>query len=359
ASTQPTAVAGAAALAEQSPAADSKKDDALAGGGLRCRYCGKPVQPQVLYCGFCGKSVAAPVKEPDEDQKQVTIRLKLMQANPPVKGKPAAAPPAPRPQSASGHWYTSWGGNVRVVISLCLLAFLGYYAYQKIKYDHDVIIPIKAAIIRAVQSVQEKSHLGLQGGAQLSHRLLWARFLTKPAPPVDLPPVAPKVTPMPDKPTAPVELSESESEAEAVPESKSSPAAATEPKTTETAVSEAPVPSETPPPAAVSEPPKPKPKPEPATAPVKSPQDVEYERILQTCKQQQPKAGDRITIRFLKDRQPVEGVLEQTTAEGVKVKVPAGVIEYPFRLMSAESRLMYFPEERARRLQDQQIKKNE
>jgi len=74
---------------------------------------------------------------------------------------------------------------------------------------------------------------------------------------------------------------------------------------------------------------------------------------LQTCKQQQPKAGDRITLRFKNDRRPVEGVLEQTTVEGVRIKVPAGVIEYPFRLVSEESRLMYFPEEHARRLRRQ------
>src|ERR1035437_6095137 len=150
AATQPTAVAGAAALVERAPAADSKKDDALAGDGLRCRYCGKPVQPKALYCGFCGKSVTVPAKEPVEDRKQVTIRLQPIQVNHPASGKPAAAP-APRPQSASGRWYTSLGGKIRVVISLCLLVFLGYYAYQKAKHDHDVIIPIKAAIIRAVQ----------------------------------------------------------------------------------------------------------------------------------------------------------------------------------------------------------------
>ena len=86
---------------------------------------------------------------------------------------------------------------------------------------------------------------------------------------------------------------------------------------------------------------------------------MEYERILQTCKQQQPKAGDRITLRFKNGREPIEGVLEQTTTEGVKIKVPAGVIEYPFRLISDESRLTYFPEERARRLQSQKVEKSE
>ena len=80
---------------------------------------------------------------------------------------------------------------------------------------------------------------------------------------------------------------------------------------------------------------------------------MEYERILQTCKQQQPKVGNRIVLRFKNDRPPVEGIFEQTTAEGVKVKVPAGVVEYPFRLVAQESRLMFFPEERARYIQRQ------
>ncbi|MFH1969289.1 MAG: protein kinase [Verrucomicrobiota bacterium] len=327
--TQPPAPAGSSAatatVAGQPPSADSKKDSALAGNTRGCPYCGNPIQLQTLYCGFCGKSVTAPVKEPVEDQKQVTIRLKPIQFKSPANGKSITPPPAPRPRSASGHWYTSWGGNLRMVLSLCLLAFLGYYAYQKIKYDHDVIIPIKAAIIRAVQSVQEKNRLD-----------------TAP----DETPALPK-----SSESKPVAKSEAAQESELSPP----PAAVTAPEATETAISatpKAPVPSETPP---ASEPPKP----EPSTAPVKSPQDVEYERILQTCKQQQPKAGDRITLRFKNDRQPVEGVFEQTTAEGVKVKVPAGVIEYPFRLMSAESRLMYFPEEHARRLQRQKIEQSE
>ncbi|MDP2991401.1 MAG: hypothetical protein Q8O57_12655, partial [Kiritimatiellota bacterium] len=295
--TQPTAVTGTAALAERAPAADSKKDDALAGDDLRCRYCGQPIQPKALYCGLCGKSVTVPAQESVEDRKQSTIRLKPMQANPPMKGKSAAthlksirsnppangkpaAPlvPAPRPRSASGHWYSSWGGNVRVVISLCLLAFLGYYAYQKVKYDHDVIIAIKAAIIRAVQPVLEKSRLyvaqGLKGGVQLSHGLIWERFMTKPEPPVDLPKAAPKEMSAPDKTPAPTESSESKpvTESKVAQESDSSPApaAATVPEAAETAVAvmpEASVQSETPPPPAAPEPSKPKPEPEPAAAP--------------------------------------------------------------------------------------------
>jgi DNA polymerase-3 subunit gamma/tau len=165
---------------------------------------------------------------------------------------------------------------------------------------------------------------------------------------------------MPKKPTAPAESSEPEEAQE--PESLSAPAAATVPKPAETAVSAMPgatVPSETPSPPAASEPPKPKPEPEPAAAPAKSPQDVEYERTLQTCKQQQPKSGDQITLRFKNSREPVEGVLEQTTAGGVRVKVPAGVIEYPFRLLADEDRLIFFPEERARRLQHQKVEKGE
>lgn len=361
AATQPAAGALAAVLAGQSPAVDSKKDGALAGSGQRCRYCDQPVQPQALYCGFCGKPVAALAQEPVEDRKHMTIRLKPIQENSTASAKPTAIhlkpmrskspanyTPAAMPPMPRRSWYTSWSGNIRVVISLCLLAFLGYYAYQKTRYDHDAIIPIKAAIIRAAQPVLEKSRLyiaqGLQGGAQWSHRLIWARFMTKPAPPVDLPEAAPKQMSAPHETPVPAESSEAKPESEAVVETEAAP------ETTETdvpATPEAQVQSETPP------------APAPDAAPVKSPQDREYERILQTCKQQQPKAGDRITLRFKNGREPIKGVLEQTTAAGVKIKVSAGVIEYPFRLVAEESRLMYFPEERARRLQRQQIKKSE
>ena len=270
---QPAAAAGSAALAEQAPVADSKKDDTAAWSGPRCRSCGQPVQPKAIYCGFCGKSMADPAKEPVEDQKQVTIRLKPIQVNYPANGKPATAH---RPRSASGHWYTSLGNHFRMVLTLCLLAFLGYYVYQKIRYDHDVFIPIKAAIIRAVQSVQDKSRLGLQGGAQWSHRLLWARFMTKPAPPIDLS----KATPAPDKTPALTESSASKPVAELEVaqelESLPVPAAVTVPEATETAVSatpEVPVPLETPPPPPTASE-TPKPKPAPVTAPIKPPQDV-------------------------------------------------------------------------------------
>ncbi|MFH1476041.1 MAG: hypothetical protein ABIH24_00910, partial [Verrucomicrobiota bacterium] len=314
-----------------------------------CRYCGKPIQPQARYCGFCGKSLVAPAKELGEDQKQSTIRLKPIQENStasakpaviyckpirpksPVNSKPAAAPPAPRPQNAGQHWYSSWGGNIRMVLSLCLLTFIGYCAYQKFKYDRDMIIPIKAAIVRTVQAGQAQSRMGLEEGAQLSYRLLWTRFMARPALPVDPPKVEPKPeleqTAFIDITATKEESSKAENNTAVESSAPVESVANTEPAATSSA---------------------------PLSVPEKSPQEIELERLLAQCKQQQPKAGERVTITLNDQQKKIEVVLDHVTDEGVMAKVPPGLVEYPFRLMSAESRLMFFPEERARRLQRQQ-----
>ncbi|MFA5043297.1 MAG: protein kinase [Kiritimatiellia bacterium] len=351
AATQPAPPAGASGQrpeisAQRSEVSNISAPNVPPENGLKCRSCGKPVQPQALYCGFCGKPVSVPAQQPVENRKQMTIRLKPIRPKSSANGKSAVAPPppapapAPRLRRAPGRWYRSWSGNVRVVISLCLLACIGYYAYQKLKYKRDVSIPIKIAIIRNIQPVFKKSlqyaEQGFRAGSQLSYRLIWARFATNSAPALDPQAAAPKSRPAPDGIPAPAESSDS---APAVSQEETAAPAS--------AMPEASAQSETPP--AASEPPKPA----PAAAHVKPPQEVEYERILQTCKQQQPKAGDRITLHFKNGHAPVEGVLEQTTAEGIRVKVSAGVIEYPFRLVTEETRSLYFPEERARRLQSQ------
>ncbi|MFH1969011.1 MAG: protein kinase [Verrucomicrobiota bacterium] len=192
ASIQPVAaVAEATTSAERPPSADSKNDGALAEDGRVCPYCGKPLQPQALYCEFCGKSVASPAKKTGTDQKHVVVRSKPTLVSSPAGAPPSVTRPTPRLRGASQHRRPSWGGYFRILLSLCFLAFLGYYAYQKIKYDHDVIIPIKAAIIQSVQPVLEKGLLfaeqGLKGITQWSYKLLWSRFLTRPAPPAELP----------------------------------------------------------------------------------------------------------------------------------------------------------------------------
>ncbi|MDD5676682.1 MAG: protein kinase [Kiritimatiellae bacterium] len=358
--TQPAAGAVGTVLSGRTPVADSKNYSALTGTARWCMYCGKPIQPNALYCGFCGKPTVVPPQEPVEDQKQNTIRLKPIDGNPSAGAKPAAlnlklarsrfpsnnnpvAAPEPWPSKAPRRWYKSFGSYVRMLLTLCLLAFLGYYAYQKYICDNDVLVPVKEAIIEVTQPALEEINAGLQEGEQWSLRLIWAR-LTKPKSPDGLSTVAPEEMAAPDKT---IESSESRP-AQGV---ESLPAAETTvPEVNKTATPGAQAPWETPSPTpAASEPPKP----EPSVAPAKPLQDVEYERILQTCKQQQPKAGDQIVLRFTNGREPVTGAFEQATADGVRIKVPAGVIEYPFRLMSEESRLMHFPEERARRLQRQ------
>ncbi len=332
-----------------------------------CPYCGKQVLPQALFCGFCGKSTVIPTKESGEDRKHMTIRLKPVQDSPAanakhgsgraklLRTKPAAdvkpdlAPPAP-PLPAPRRRGSSLGKYIRVMISLCLLTFLGYYVYQKTKYDRDIIIPIKVALVRNVPPMIEKVNQYAEDNFPKTKLWLKKFFTTKT---VSWSGGTPEDKPMPDQAATPPEAPEKE--AAAVSES-AQPAAddkAEESATKESAKSAAPEQSE--PPALVSEPPKA----EPVAAPTKSPEEAEYERILQTCIQQKPKVGDPITLQFKNERKAVEGVLEEVTADGVRVKVPAGVIEYPFLLIKEDSRLMYFPEERARRLQRQKSGRTE
>ncbi|MBI2438086.1 MAG: protein kinase [Lentisphaerae bacterium] len=340
AASQPAPVAPAGQAAARPPAADSKKDHTRAEAGRICLSCGKPVQAQARYCAFCGKSLAAPAAEPGEDQRRLTIRLKPIRTTRPASAPSGATPPdqvfvySPRQR-------TAWGGSLRAVISLGLLAFLGYGAYQKVKYDRNVFIPLKGAIVRAGQSLLERARVYVKPETSS----------TKPA----------TALPGPEETPAPAESPEAQPGAAPEVESAAEPAPATEPAATETPEAQAqpsaaPGAPETPQPEATTKPAEAE---QSATA-TKLPEVPVYERILEKCKRQQPQAGNSIAIRFKDGRAPVEGVLQEKTSGGVMIKVSAGVIEYPFHLMAEETRLLYFPEERARRLQrQQQMQKSE
>ncbi len=366
-----------AALSERASGADLKKDAVLAGSGLVCRYCGKLMHPQAMYCEFCGKSVVAQAQTSVENLKQTTIRLRPVPESSGTRAKPLrvkssvigprVATPAVQSLNALGRWYKSLGNIFRMFLTVCLLVFFGYYAYQKTKYGNDICLPLKAAVLRAVRPAFEKICLpngwGRQWSAPWSTGALRALFKTTPIPP---PKAAQKVALPPKETAASAELPESE---DAVVEAVSSPLPAqaalpeaTLPVANEADISDQPealVQSATPPVDGKSLEDGKSAEPGPGAASLKSLQDVEYENILQKCKQQKPKAGDQITLRFKIGRPPLKGVVEQITAEGVKIKIPSGSIEYPFRLLAEENRLMFFPEERARRLQRQKIGKGE
>ncbi|MBI2439865.1 MAG: protein kinase [Lentisphaerae bacterium] len=333
------------------PPAEPKKTSAAATAGATCRHCGKPAQAQARYCAFCGKSLAAAAPEPAEDRRRLTIRLKPIRTARPPGAQPAAAPPAPRHSRRSR---ISYSGSIRMVVSLGLLAFLAYAGFVKVKYDRNVFIPLKAAIRQTGQAL-----LGRGRALIKPETTLPPAESPQPVPeetPAEMPVAQSEVAPEPEPSAAAASINE--------PAAGEQPVPAAEPAATETAATETPD-AQTQPPPAPGEPETPEPAAavtpaaaEERTAPAKPPATMDYERILAKCKRQQPKAGERIALRFKDGRTPVEGLLEQQTAGGVVIKVAAGVIEYPFRLMTEETRLLYFPEERAHRFQQQQLEKS-
>lgn len=338
-----------AALVERSPAGDVLKDGNLVGNVRHfsyCPYCGKPVQPQALYCGFCGKPMVVPPQEQVEDQKQATIRLKPIPANLPastpksmassVSDQPDVPPLTQRSRNISGRKHLSRGGNVSMMLSLCLLAFLGYYAYQKIKYNNDVIVSIKASAFKFVQTLPETK--------------LWAFFMSQSAGAPGQSAVEPKPAPQQTASADTTKTNEPSPEVrEAVPEAKEAVPEVKSDSVAEAAASSGLMTNAEP----------------AATASVviavsaKSTQEQELDRLLAQCKQQVPKTGELVKLTFNNHQQKVEVILDHVTAEGAVVKVPSGFVTYPFRIMSEESRLMFFPEERARHIQGQQVKKSE
>lgn len=340
------AAAGTDRTAARPPPEKSKKTGAMPEVDRPCRHCGKPVQTQASYCAFCGKPLTAAAAESLRDQRRLTIRLKpIKTARPPTSIPSAAALPGPL-----RHERSSWGGWLRMVIALLLLAFLAYCAYQKVRYNRNVLIPVKAAILRIGHELLTRAHLSVA-----PEQAPTAAETTAPATEET---TAPEQMTAPEEPTPtaapPVEAPATPAEAAPEADSATTATPAPEPTTTEAAATETPE-AQTPAEAAATKPAEPA---EDAAAAKESPKS-KYERLLEKCKKQEPQVGNRIIIRFKDGRVPVEGVFEEKTAAGIMVKVAAGVIEYPFRLMTEESRLLYFPEERAQRLQQLQLKKSE
>ncbi len=359
-----------------------------------CRFCGKPLQPEGRYCAFCGRLAAIRLRS--RGGAEGPAGAPVSPAAPAVnwpQGEDLAPPPSASPDEAPAPrrkafrlWRSHWGANLRMALSLALLIFIGYAMVQRLRYGRDIIAPLRRT---AVISLRRWSAQLTDGLEALGNRV-WDRPPHAAIPAQPGASEADTASTQPDGPDSSAPAAAADASAAPEPASAGGAAATGDPAGQPAWGSPAPAadteaaskpadpwaaaapaaPAAAPPPAAsdswaVPTPATPAPAasdswatpapaPTAATAWSSPPAPATgYERLLAQCRQEQPKVGDTVTIEFKTAREPVNGVLEGVTAEGLQIKVPAGVIAYPFRLMSEKTRLLFFPEERARTLERQ------
>ncbi|MFC1461792.1 hypothetical protein ACFLQR_04665, partial [Verrucomicrobiota bacterium] len=82
-------------------------------------------------------------------------------------------------------------------------------------------------------------------------------------------------------------------------------------------------------------------------------EDPEFLRILQKCQEQSPKVGDSVSIKLKGQQSTVDGILQRIDPDSVVVKVEEGTVVCPRVVMEATSRLTFSPREHARKLFEQ------
>ena len=83
--------------------------------------------------------------------------------------------------------------------------------------------------------------------------------------------------------------------------------------------------------------------------------DPEFLRILRECENNTPGIKDFVSIKLKEQESLLEGTLERIGISGVILGVEQGTIVCPYVVMEVNSRLQFFPEERANVLWKEQL----
>ncbi len=284
-----------------------------------CPHCGYAIRANAAFCRNCGSQLQVL-----PSRHKINLRLR------PAAAKPNLPPPAPdngaravsarRPAAASRPtpngrlsrrrrraWSDNLMANLRLVLSVALLGFLGYCGYQRIFNDRDVIWPLRVKIQRACAEAWNKARLGMAGF--FSRRI---------------------------EPAATTGVEDDACAASSVPSSRPESGAAQE------------VPEDALHP--VSETWRPAPAQPAASAKAEREQAQEYGRLLDLCRNSMPRVGEKVVIDLQHQAAKREGILQEIGEAGLVIKIASGNLTVPFAVMEPEYRLRFFPEERARHL---------
>ena len=269
-----------------------------------CQHCGGAIRANAAFCRHCGKTLAEIPRAPGA---AAGVRLRVPAPKPMSKVASASHPAQPSggrkfSRQRVRAWFSSIMGNLRMVISIALLGFIGYCTYQQLVNGRDVIWPLRVKIKRTYEDVWNKVRLSVSD--------LFRSQPTSVEPGDEdagafIPPSEASVVSEPALPASPI------------PERASSYSG-----------------DRAPPPAA---------EPEPA-------QNQEYAKLLDICRSSMPRVGEKVAINLQHQARKREGVLREIGRKGLVLEVETGRLTIPYDVMTPEYRLQFFPEERARHL---------
>ncbi|MCA1810116.1 MAG: serine/threonine-protein kinase, partial [Lentisphaerae bacterium] len=294
----------APALVPPPPASNAAADEAMG----QCLHCTAPVRLTARFCPRCGKPGNVP------GAAKVQLRVK------PLPELRAARPPHQRMAPASfarpsvtrrRRSFFSWVMDALcLLLSLCLLGFIGFYFYNK-SQGEDIIIPLRANIQRVVT----------EQWLRLRSRFLPAGTENEPSSSSSSSSLSSSLPALHGRVSTPL--------SEPARREYPAPALREPPPVVEYDV----------PPELVESMPEERP---------------DYENLLALCRADVPQPGEQLVVALLHHAQDRSGVLREITKDGIMLEMEFGVINLPFDVMTPEYRLRFFPEQRAQLMLRQQ-----